>query len=41
MEMVYSLAISGVDRCADFNRIVTRLQRAREALSQSVAAQYH
>ena len=33
IEMIYSLAIYGADRCADFSSIVTRLQRARKALS--------
>ncbi len=35
------MAILSVEHCADFSTIAIRRQRAREALSQSVAAQYH
>jgi uncharacterized membrane protein YdjX (TVP38/TMEM64 family) len=38
---VFSFAILCVDHCANFNSIAIRLQRAREALSNRAAAQYH
>jgi len=38
---IFSFAILCVDHCADFSIIAIRLQRAREALSNRAAAQYH
>jgi hypothetical protein len=38
---MFSSAILSIDHCADFSSIAIRLQRAREALSNRAAAQYH